>query len=120
MGSHDKDDKSRRMQAEWLNKVIGDESVAGFAHRIGVPTRTPQNWVDRNRVPAEAVLKICSALGMDAAEALEETNYLPPNRRTVYRPEARRLSTDELLDELCYRITPESEVALRAIVNANR
>lgn len=118
MGTHDFTAAESRQQMDWLAKVVGQESRRSFAERINLSPRSVQNWFSRGRIPADAVLKISSEIGLNPIHSLVDTGYLPAFWREEDQPETRSFSIDELLNEIGRRVSPQSEIAIRAIVDA--
>lgn len=115
------DEKHSRMQMEWLRRFQGPRSDRAAAEEAGVKERTFNNWIRRERIPAEAVLKIAGAAGLDPVRALIQTGYWEEEWSRpddeVADSSIEFASTSKLVDEMARRVDPDAGQMIRALMS---
>lgn len=122
MSTKDFTEAQSRQQMEWLRRFQGNRSDRAAATEAGVKERTFGNWVRRERIPAEAVLKIAGHVGLDPVRALIQTGYWDeeweehPDSDGKADESLEYTPMDALVDEICRRIQPDAGRMVRVML----
>lgn len=103
------------MQMRWIRNLMGGMSNRQFAMSLDIAERSFQSWMRREHIVVGGVLKIATKMNLDPVQALVDTGYLPENYGKRIVPEISTFSTEELVDELELRTSPEMGRAIRVL-----
>ncbi|MBW0294018.1 hypothetical protein ATN37_25490 [Rhodococcus sp. MH15] len=104
---------TRMDHTKWMQSLWGDESVRSVARRSGVAPRSLANYVERGKIPAEAVISLAIAYGANPVGALVETGYLAPEYAKQVDPMTalRGVTDEQIADEVLRRMLAGSHPA---------
>lgn len=91
---------------EWAHQTTEGASARSIARTAGLPPRSVQNWIDRDRFPSDAVISIAIAYGVHPVGALVATGYLDAKYAREVDPVTvlQTISEDALADEVLRRM----------------